>query len=759
MENQAIFELKDDQNKGSDLNGKLPIQALSNQITTQDGATIEFDKVLTKEQYIAILDKINNDINILLKDENFLAKLTNENLKITSISNYTFKNATIISKELNGVTFENCIIEENASIHLDNEKIIFNNCKFCNQTSIHSSNAEAEIIISNSTLPEKISANTKGDERIKSRQNALKFVGKFKNLTLDSNQDGGLINTSLAEIKKDNMNNPIIFIQNGSPLDSTQVLKLYGGSLIKKGNLRKEIITAQIQAKINDAKNNNEDIDDEEALSRCIISENERKINIVGGINFLTKCQTNLGKETNNSKKALEEINEAIISIVKLASNNNYYVTSLDPNSLGLIDTYTRIFSLSDDEKIAIEKFLNEKLNELLNAPQEHKKNETDNPPRDNNDSQPVQASTTQTILKEFIKEKKIKVKTIKNIQDNISQQTKESKTTEENELYERQGEQSQVIIANTQLLTIDVLFKDAAVRFTIDDPNCYNKFVSQITDSIFQTQTLGDSLGDSPENSITDNKLYEDYGITEMLIVIPLKFKDGVLAFLTTTFEGYSGIISQYKCVNGDSMTCENFLKTEELSEFMEELGIKVSKIQDLSATIQIAAEKKQKQDESESNDMVDKSFTIICKDATATVKVKTTRERDKRFGNVYEVESKTFIEIFDELNENNTIESMQILIPLMFSDSRIDEDVDSIEVYKKVKELYKTFSKDDNGKLITGNEFLKLPEVKQFHDEFNFTTVNEEKIEANNNYNNKTNNTSRKKKKLRRKRMKIQE
>ena len=288
MENQAIAELKDDQNKGSDLNGKLPIQALSNQITTQDGATIEFDKGLTREQYIAILNKINNDINILLKDENFLAKLTNENLKITTISNYTFKNATIISKELNGVTFENCIIEENASIHLDNEKIIFNNCKFCNQTSIHSSNAEAEIIISNSTLPEKISANTKGDERIKSRQNALKFVGKFKNLTLDSNQDGGLINTSLAEIKKDNMNNPIIFIQNGSPLDSTQVLKLYGGSLIKKGNLRKEIITAQIQAKINDAKNNNEDIDNEEALSRCIISENERKISIIGGINFLT---------------------------------------------------------------------------------------------------------------------------------------------------------------------------------------------------------------------------------------------------------------------------------------------------------------------------------------------------------------------------------------------------------------------------------------------------------------------------------------
>ena len=209
--------------------------------------------------------------------------------------------------------------------------------------------------------------------------------------------------------------------------------------------------------------------------------------------------------------------------------------------------------------------------------------------------------------------------------------------------------------------------------------------------------------------------------------------------------------------------MTCENFLKTEELSGFMEELGIKVSKNQDLATTIQIAAEKKQKQDESESNDMVDKSLTIICKDATATVKVKTTREFDERFGNVYEVESKTFIEIFDELNENNTItdkiESMQILIPLMFSDSQIDEDVDSIEVYKKVIELYKTFSKDDNGILITGNEFLKLPEVKQFHDEFNFTTVNEEKTEANNNYNNKTNNTSRKEKKLRRKRIKIQE
>ena len=209
--------------------------------------------------------------------------------------------------------------------------------------------------------------------------------------------------------------------------------------------------------------------------------------------------------------------------------------------------------------------------------------------------------------------------------------------------------------------------------------------------------------------------------------------------------------------------MTCENFLKTEELSEFMEKYGIKVFKNQDLSATIQIAAEKKQKQDESESNDMVDKSLTIICKDATATVKVKTTRELDERFGNVYEVESKTFIEIFDELNKNNTItdkiESMQILIPLKFSDSQIDEDVDSIEVYKKVKELYKTFSKDDHGNLITGNEFLKLPEVKQFHDEFNFTTVNEEKTEANDNYNNKTNNTSRREKKLRRKRIKIQE
>ena len=100
--------------------------------------------------------------------------------------------------------------------------------------------------------------------------------------------------------------------------------------------------------------------------------------------------------------------------------------------------------------------------------------------------------------------------------------------------------------------------------------------------------------------------------------------------------------------------------------------------------------------------------------------------------------------------------IESMQILIPLMFSDSQIDEDVDSIEVYKKVKELYKTFSKDDNGNLITGNEFLKLPEVKQFHDEFNFTTVNEEKTEANDNDNNKTNNTSRKEKKAKKKKNK---
>ena len=59
MENQAMVALKDDQNKGSDLNGKLPIHALSNQITTQDGATIEFDKKLTKEQYIAILKKID----------------------------------------------------------------------------------------------------------------------------------------------------------------------------------------------------------------------------------------------------------------------------------------------------------------------------------------------------------------------------------------------------------------------------------------------------------------------------------------------------------------------------------------------------------------------------------------------------------------------------------------------------------------------------------------------------------------------------
>lgn len=588
MENLAIAELKDDQNKGSDLNGKLPIQALSNQITTQDGATIEFDKELTKEQYRAILNKINNDINILLKDENFLAKLTNENLKITSISNYTFKNATIISKELNGVTFENCIIEENASIHFDNEKIIFNNCKFGNQTSIHSSNTEAEIIISNSTLPEKISANTKGDERIKSRQNALKFVGKFKNLTLDSNQDGGLINTSLAEIKKDNMNNPIIFIQNGSPLDSTQVLKLYGGSLIKKGNLRKEIITAQIQAKINDAKNNNEDIDNEEALSRCIISENERKINIVGGINFLTKCQTNLGKETNNSKKALEEINEAIISIVKLASNNNYHVTSLDPNSLGLIDTYTRIFSLSNDEKIAIEKFLNEKLNELQDAPQEHKKNETDNPPRDNDNSQPVQASTTQTIFKEF---------------------------------------------------------KDAVVKLKIVSQNNDNESLQEKFQSSDEF-----SLSETFPNANNDD-LYPKFGILSIKISIPLKFSNGTLIFKTNDIESYTKIINHYKNIdNVESMTYEDFLKTNELKEFIKEKKIKVKTMKKIQDNI-----------------------------SQQTKESKTTEEN---------------------------------------------------EPYERQGE--------------------------QFHDEFNFTTVNEEKTEANDNDNNKTNNTSQREKNAKKKKNK---
>ena len=588
MENQAMVALKDDQNKGSDLNGKLPIHALSNQITTQDGATIEFDKKLTKEQYIAILNKINNDINILLKDENFLAKLTNENLKITSISNYTFKNATIISNELDGVTFENCIIEENASIHFDNEKIIFNNCKFGDQTSIHSSNAEAEIIISNSTLPEKIPANTKGDERIKSRQNALKFVGKFKNLTLDSNQDGGLINTSLAEIKKDNMNNPIIFIQNGSPLDSTQVLKLYGGSLIKKGNLRKEIITAQIQAKINDAKNNNEDIDNEEALSRCIISENERKINIVGGINFLTKCQTNLGKETNNSKKALEEINEAIISIVKLASNNNYHVTSLDPNSLGLIDTYTRIFSLSNDEKIAIEKFLNEKLNELQDAPQEHKKNETDNPPRDNNDSQPVQASTTQTIFKEF---------------------------------------------------------KDAVVKLKIVSQNNDNESLQEKFQSSDEF-----SLSETFPNANNDD-LYPKFGILSIKISIPLKFSNGTLIFKTNDIESYTKIINHYKNIdNVESMTYEDFLKTNELKEFIKEKKIKVKTMKKIQDNI-----------------------------SQQTKESKTTEEN---------------------------------------------------EPYERQGE--------------------------QFHDEFNFTTVNEEKTEANDNDNNKTNNTSQREKNAKKKKNK---
>ena len=588
MENQAMVALKDDQNKGSDLNGKLPIHALSNQITSQDGATIEFDKKLTKEQYIAILNKINNDINILLKDENFLAKLTNENLKITSISNYTFKNATIISNELDGVTFENCIIEENASIHFDNEKIIFNNCKFGDQTSIHSSNAEAEIIISNSTLPEKIPANTKGDERIKSRQNALKFVGKFKNLTLDSNQDGGLINTSLAEIKKDNMNNPIIFIQNGSPLDSTQVLKLYGGSLIKKGNLRKEIITAQIQAKINDAKNNNEDIDNEEALSRCIISENERKINIVGGINFLTKCQTNLGKETNNSKKALEEINEAIISIVKLASNNNYHVTSLDPNSLGLIDTYTRIFSLSNDEKIAIEKFLNEKLNELQDAPQEHKKNETDNPPRDNDDSQPVQASTTQTIFKEF---------------------------------------------------------KDAVVKLKIVSQNNDNESLQEKFQSSDEF-----SLSETFPNANNDD-LYPKFGILSIKISIPLKFSNGTLIFKTNDIESYTKIINHYKNIdNVESMTYEDFLKTNELKEFIKEKKIKVKTMKKIQDNI-----------------------------SQQTKESKTTEEN---------------------------------------------------EPYERQGE--------------------------QFHDEFNFTTVNEEKTEANDNDNNKTNNTSQREKNAKKKKNK---
>ena len=308
---------------------------------SQEEANIQivFDKELTPEQINKIENITNGDVNKFFNNEKINKILKDVNVDEVIVTKFVGKKVSLFPKHAGKVTFKNCTFKDNSQIYIQDNDVTFDGCAFGDGVSIHSLNENANVTIKDSKLPKKIGASVKQEQRILDRERALKFFGKFKGLTLQNNFDeerngekilGGLIDAGVAEIINNGEKQPILFKDNnGQLINSKLILKLYGGSLIKKSNLGQELYAAQIEAKKNDLISQNKadtNTSDEEIETHCIISEDEKILRSVNLVNDTFEYEESLKREALRSekkdkKRALESLEETRKSVAKSAYN------------------------------------------------------------------------------------------------------------------------------------------------------------------------------------------------------------------------------------------------------------------------------------------------------------------------------------------------------------------------------------------------------------------------------------------------------
>ena len=308
---------------------------------SQEEANIQivFDKELTPEQIKKIERITNGDVNKFFNNEKINRILKDVNVDEVIVTKFVGKKVSLFPKHAGKVTFKNCTFKDNSQIYIQDNDVTFDGCTFGDGVSIHSLNENANVTIKDSKLPKKIGASVKQEQRILDRERALKFFGKFKGLTLQNNYDeerngekilGGLIDAGVAEIINNGEKQPILFKDNnGQLINSKLILKLYGGSLIKKSNLGQELYAAQIEAKKNDLISQNKadtNTSDEEIEKCCIISEDEKILRSVNLVNDTFEYEESLKREALRSekkdkKRALSSLEETRKSVAKSAYN------------------------------------------------------------------------------------------------------------------------------------------------------------------------------------------------------------------------------------------------------------------------------------------------------------------------------------------------------------------------------------------------------------------------------------------------------
>lgn len=308
---------------------------------SQEEANIQivFDKELTPEQIKKIERITNGDVNKFFNNEKINKILKDVKVDEVIVTKFVGKKVSLFPKHAGKVTFKNCKFKDNSQIYIQDNDVTFDGCTFGDDVSIHSLNENANVTIKDSKLPKKIGASVKQEQRILDRERALKFFGKFKGLTLQNNFDeerngekilGGLIDAGVAEIINNGEKQPILFKDNnGQLINSKLILKLYGGSLIKKSNLGQELYAAQIEAKKNDLISQNKadtNTSDEEIETHCIISKEEKILRSVSLVVDTFEYEESLKREALRSekkdkKRALESLEETRRSVAKSAYN------------------------------------------------------------------------------------------------------------------------------------------------------------------------------------------------------------------------------------------------------------------------------------------------------------------------------------------------------------------------------------------------------------------------------------------------------
>ena len=326
--------------KGNRSNGNVSITFQVENAKDQDDA----DKTIKKLMNGGIFNS-NHKVEDIFNDKDLINKLKKAGIKISKISGLKFEGATISPLLSDKVTIENCTFTKDATFHFNGTKLTCTKCTFENNVAIHSTNEDANVTIEESKLPSRIDANITGDERTEKRFNALKFIGKFNNLTLDlSNTEGGLIDTERASL-----NDPITF----KGIEAKKVLNLYGGSIIKRKHLNDEIIKALIEAKKGSSQ-----ISDNEAIEQCKIQEREAQIRTITNLDDSfdrkeqveneTKISNVIKDEKKRINKSLEETEN---QVVEKAYNKGFTLDKIRETFSNFIEERSKAKKSNDKDK------------------------------------------------------------------------------------------------------------------------------------------------------------------------------------------------------------------------------------------------------------------------------------------------------------------------------------------------------------------------------------------------------------------------